>query len=213
MFTEKESTIMTPVQFSSFQIGRMLNVSRQAVNQWIDKGYIRSYRTPGGHRRVKREDLIGFLKTRNIPLPADLGGAEPTPGEVIFPSIMMLNEDPRYPGELYEALMGRLPAARVIRFNDGYDALVAIGASPPDLLVLDKTIPNIDGAEICRRLKENPLTQAVPIVLLATDDEECRGLKDLCAEEILSRQTPPAEVAARIEQLARAGMPRKDSDG
>jgi len=56
-------------QYSSFQIGRMLNVSRQAVNQWIDKGYMNSYRTPGGHRRVRKESLLDFLHERKIPVP------------------------------------------------------------------------------------------------------------------------------------------------
>ncbi len=201
----KEYIIMTYVQFSSFQIGKMLNVSRQAVNQWIDKGYIKSYRTPGGHRRVKRDDLINFLKTRNIPIPESLEvGAvgEPSPSAPLH--IMLLDADQDFLASLEQAIRGELPSTQISRFQDGYDALVAVGAHSPDLLVLDLDLPNIDGLEVCRRLKDNPLTSALPIIVLSRDPGSLGNrLSGFKVDQVMDKSTPLPELATGIARLTR----------
>lgn len=199
---------MTYVQFSSFQIGKMLNVSRQAVNQWIDKGYIKSYRTPGGHRRVKREDLLSFLTTRNIPVPEILANETDQASATFAPRIMLLDDDNDFLTLLQHAIMEKLPTAQIAGLNDGYDALVSIGASQPDLLVLDMRMPNIDGAEVCRRLKENPITSDLPIIVVTGHDtpEQHQELTSLNIDEILSKSTPLTELADRIADFVKDNL-------
>ncbi len=197
---------MSYVQFSSFQIGKMLDVSRQAVNQWIDKGYIKSYRTPGGHRRVKREDLLAFLKAREIPVPEILRAeAEGTPELGPSPRIMLVDDDNEFLALLQNAIIDKLPHAQVTRHNDGYDALMAIGANPPDLLMLDLRMPNINGLEVCRRLKENPLTQNLPImVVTGYESAEWReDLKGLKVDVVLSKSMPLLDLASAVADFVR----------
>jgi CheY-like chemotaxis protein len=57
-----------------------------------------------------------------------------------------------------------------VTFDNGYDALMAIGARKPDLLVLDLKMPGLNGTEIVRRLKENELTRIVPIIVISVYD-------------------------------------------
>ncbi|MCE5228102.1 response regulator [bacterium] len=199
---------MTYVQFSSFQIGKMLNVSRQAVNQWIDKGYIKSYRTPGGHRRVKREDLLSFLKTRNIPIPEALATETQEAPGTFAPRIMCLDDDNDFLTLMQHAIMAKLPTAQLTALNDGYDALVSIGASQPDLLVLDMRMPNIDGAEVCRRLKENPITSELPIIIVTGHDtpDQHEELAHLNVDEILSKSTPIDELAGQIADFVKDNL-------
>ena len=50
--------------------------------------------------------------------------------------------------------------------HDGADAIAAVTADPPDLLVIDLALPKIDGQEVARRLKADPATCRVPILLM-----------------------------------------------
>ena len=191
---------MSLEQLSSYQIGKMLHVSRQAVNQWIDKGYIPSYRTPGGHRRVRREDLILFLKERKIPIPEILQQTIMAEQGVTDFQVMLVDNDEDFLRLFRHAIEEKLPAAEIVAFNNGYDALVAIGRRKPNLLVLDVKMPKIDGTELCRRLNANPLTQNLPImVLTAHSSPHAReGLKSLQIVQIHTKSEPIARIADRI---------------
>lgn len=50
--------------------------------------------------------------------------------------------------------------------RDGNEALLAISADPPDIVVLDVMLPGKDGFEVCRAIKEDPLTSSIPVVML-----------------------------------------------
>jgi excisionase family DNA binding protein len=204
MFTE---------QFSSFQIGKLLHVSRQAINQWIDRGYMTSFRTPGGHRRVRRSDLIDFLMHRRIPLPPELeGGPTPAPER---PTIMIVDDEEDYLLVLAEAIAQCLPNARVRCQRNGLDALLAIGVERPDLLILDLCMPKIDGFEVCRRLKLNAHTRGLPIMIVTgyKTDELREPMRNLDVECIYSKAQPIQEISRRVAdffQPSRAQAPAGD---
>ncbi len=54
--------------------------------------------------------------------------------------------------------------------RDGVDAVLRIRRSPPDLVLVDAGLPGVDGVEVCRRLKADPETRAVPVVLLTAGE-------------------------------------------
>jgi excisionase family DNA binding protein len=199
---------MSSEQFSSFQIGKMLNVSRQAVNQWIDKGYILSYRTPGGHRRVRRADLMGFLRERNIPVPDILQKTLNNQVNEAQPRIMMIDDDEDFLVLMQQAILEQLPRAQVSLFSNAYDALVALGANPPDLLVLDLKMPNIDGLEVCRRLKSNQRTRALPILIVSAHEsmQYRQTLNELGVTEVYPKSMSVLEIANRISDAVRTGI-------
>ena len=75
----------------------------------------------------------------------------------------------------------------------GPEALARVRAVPPDLIVLDLMLPEMDGLEVCRRLRGDPATASLPIIMLtAKADEEDRivGL-ELGADEYLAKQFSP----------------------
>jgi len=79
-------------------------------------------------------------------------------------------------------------------------ALESIAASPPDLVLLDVRMPDLDGFEVCRRLKDDERTADIPVIFLtaldAADDEET-GL-DLGAADYIAKPFSPALVRARV---------------
>lgn len=93
----------------------------------------------------------------------------------------------------------------VIVSRSGRDALRLVRRQPPDLIVLDLEMPDMDGISVCRRLKEDPLTEDLPVVFLTahTDDEtEVRGLAAGAADFIAKPPRGPV-VLARIRNLVR----------
>ena len=61
--------------FTTHQIGKICGVTMQTVIDWEKQGKLTAYKTLGGHRRVKKEDLISFLKKNKFPIPDELANS------------------------------------------------------------------------------------------------------------------------------------------
>lgn len=97
---------------------------------------------------------------------------------------------------------------KVVLVENGKEAVDAVNASPPDLVILDVMMPVMDGLEACRRIKENPETNDIPVIFLSARDEtevKVNGLtlgandyiiKPFKAEELMAR----VDVALRLKQ-------------
>src|SRR5690348_15242645 len=91
------------------------------------------------------------------------------------------------------------------RAATGRDALQAIAAKLPDLLVLDLMLPHVDGLEICRLLRADSATSGLPIIMLtarAEESERIVGL-ELGADDYLAKPFSPGELVARVRALLR----------
>ncbi|PYR65113.1 MAG: hypothetical protein DMG20_15280, partial [Acidobacteria bacterium] len=62
----------TKTVYTTHDISRLLQVNPRSVINWIEQKLLPSYRTPGGHRRVRRDDLLAFLRKHQIPTPSSL---------------------------------------------------------------------------------------------------------------------------------------------
>src|SRR5690242_10413385 len=58
--------------FTTHEVSRLLHVNPRSVINWIEQNLLPSYRTPGGHRRIRRDDLLAFLRKHQIPTPSSL---------------------------------------------------------------------------------------------------------------------------------------------
>ena len=87
----------------------------------------------------------------------------------------------------------------------GRDALKAIAADPPHVVILDLMLPYVDGLEICRTVRSNSATAALPIIMLtarAEESERIVGL-ELGADDYLAKPFSPGELVARVRALLR----------
>jgi putative two-component system response regulator len=88
---------------------------------------------------------------------------------------------------------------------DGEQALAAVAVERPDLVLLDILMPKVDGYEVCRRLKSDPATRLIPVVLvtgLTEADSRIRGLH-AGADDFTSKPFVVPEMRARIASLLR----------
>ncbi|MFN8066463.1 MAG: response regulator transcription factor [Vicinamibacterales bacterium] len=87
----------------------------------------------------------------------------------------------------------------------GRDALTLVQANPPDLLVLDLMLPQVSGLDICRSVRADEKTAAIPIIMVtarAEESDRIAGL-DLGADDYLPKPFSPHELVARVRALLR----------
>ncbi len=103
----------------------------------------------------------------------------------------------------------------VVAAEDGESGLRAAAAAPPDAVLLDVMMPGIDGLEVCRRLRSDPRTARLPVLLLTAKAEEADrvvGL-ELGADDYVVKPFSPRELVARVKALLRrAAGPAGDGD-
>ena len=93
----------------------------------------------------------------------------------------------------------------VVGVTSGEDALQAASTELPDLVLLDLMLPGVDGLEVCRRLKRDPNTQGLPIVMLTAKGEEAdivTGL-ELGADDYIPKPFSPRVLIARLRAVLR----------
>jgi two-component system, OmpR family, alkaline phosphatase synthesis response regulator PhoP len=103
---------------------------------------------------------------------------------------------------------------RVTAVGSGEEALVATRTGAPDLVVLDLMLPGVDGLDVCRRLKGDAKTRAIPIVMLTakgTEADVVAGL-ELGASDYVTKPFSPRVLAARVRAVLRRGAEVADAD-
>ena len=106
-----------------------------------------------------------------------------------------------------ELLRARLEAwgYTVDAAHDGNEALAAVEASPPDLILLDVMMPSVDGNEVARRVKHNPALPFIPIIMqtaLDSTESKVEGL-EAGADDYITKPIEFAELKARVRSMLR----------
>lgn len=97
----------------------------------------------------------------------------------------------------------------VSRAENGEEALLLVAEDMPDIIVLDWMMPNLSGIEVCRRLKINPETRAIPVIMLSARSEEIdrvRGL-ETGADDYVVKPYSVIELMARVRSQLRRVRP------
>src|SRR4030095_7053288 len=101
--------------YTTHDISRLLHVNPRSVINWIEQNLLASYRTPGGHRRIGREDLLAFLRKHQIPIPAALVEGKFT---------VLIVEDDDEIAALLKSFFDRTGGYDAVSASDGITALI-----------------------------------------------------------------------------------------
>lgn len=151
-------TIAIDRQFTTFEAAKICRVFPTTVINWANKGMLKASTTPGGHRRIAAADLVDFMERFGMVVPEDL---------TVRPKRILVVEDDAAFLDLLKRSLEVLPCVEVITQSDGFKALISVGQNPPDLLVLDINIPEVDGIKVCQVLKSGELTKFVKVVAIS----------------------------------------------
>ena len=117
--------------------------------------------------------------------------------------ILVVEDDP----DIAELIVRYLEKAEFVvdRVANGRAALDAVVARLPDLVVLDLMLPQMAGLEVCQRLRSEPRTSAIPVIMLTARGEESDRIVglELGADDYVAKPFSPGELVARVRALLR----------
>ena len=118
-----------------------------------------------------------------------------------MPTILLAEDEPQT-AQLIEFKLKQV-GFTVVHAPDGEKALALVGTVKPALIILDGLMPVYDGFEVLRRLKEDPHTRHIPVIMLtarARDKDVVTGL-ELGAADYMVKPFSPSELVARVRKV------------
>jgi excisionase family DNA binding protein len=184
--------------YTTFEAARLLGVSLPTVVNWIKGRRLKAHRTPGGHRRIAREDLAAFMLRHGMPMPGELSGAAPARRKAL-----VIAE----PGPVREGTVRQLAAAgfAVEQASPGFAAGATAARFEPDVLVVFASGP--DGGESIRGVRSDRELASVPVVALG----KAEWAPDLAVAGCAATVAAPLRAGAladAVEGALRAAAPR-----
>jgi excisionase family DNA binding protein len=143
---------------TTWEAARYCAVSPYTIRRWVLAGRLRAYSTPGGHRRIRRQDLDEFLKAHGMPLPEDF-----REGKRLI--LLLVPEVLAGLASLIEAFS---PDLQVRLCHQPFSAGFALAVQPPDLMLVDVDEPRWGGIEPCQVARDGAASSRVRVAALAS---------------------------------------------
>lgn len=183
--------------FTTFEAAKLCHVSPLSIINWVNAGRLSAFRTPGGHRRIRRDDLIRFMRETGLPIPDEL---QPGSGR---PKILIVDDEPGIREVLAEHLGHHDTPYEVLTAADGFEAGRLMATFRPDIVLLDLRMPGLDGFQVCRAIKADPETSGTTVIAMTgyySMETEARVL-ECGAIRCLAKPIEPAILSSYIDSV------------
>jgi excisionase family DNA binding protein len=181
---------------TSSEIAKYCNVTRQAVSKWVKDGKLKAYKTPGGRYRIMKRDFIDFLKQHNLPLVRQLIGNK-------YIDIVIVDDESQIRETIVEAVKQISNSFMIFEATDGVEGLLKIGEVIPDLVIADLRMPYVDGVEMCRKIRENPLFAKTKILIISgyLEDYDIDQLDNIGVDGVISKPFRITDLQDRVARV------------
>ncbi len=157
--------------YTTGEAAKICKVSQQTIIRCFDTGQLKGFRVPGSRfRRIPREQLFIFMRENNIPTDAL---------ESPLRKVLLVDDDVDIV-TLIQDMLERDGRFEVRAVNNGFDAGMMVKEYHPELIVLDVMLPDINGKEVCQRVRNDKTMDNVRIICISGMVEENR-INDLLA--------------------------------
>ena len=177
--------------FTTGEAAKICKVSQQTIIRCFDNGQLKGFRVPGSRfRRIPREALYRFMKDNGIPTDALESGKR---------KVLLVDDDAELV-ELMTKVLEEDGRFEVRIASNGFDAGMMVKEYRPDLIVLDVMLPDINGKEVCQRVRSDNTMDDVKIICISgmVESDKIEDLKLSGANDFLQK---PFEVETLIERL------------
>lgn len=148
---------MNEFSCSTREAAAALGICVRTVQLWVEKGRLRAWKTPGGHRRILRESVNEQLRERE----RSLGGAVENRFDVLI-----VEDDPLQRQALESKLQGIAAQINIRSATNGIEGLIRIGERHPQVLITDLMMPGLDGFHLLNTLVSVPLARSMQIIVM-----------------------------------------------
>jgi excisionase family DNA binding protein len=177
--------------FTTGEAAKICKVSQQTIIRCFDSGGLKGFRVPGSRfRRIPREHLYAFMKENNIPTDALESGKR---------KVLVVDDD-RDLVELLVDVLERDGRFETRAVNNGFEAGMTVKDYRPDLIILDVMLPDINGKDVCLRVRNDKSLEAVKIICVSgmVEEDKIEELRRAGANEFLAK---PFETERLIERI------------
>jgi two-component system OmpR family response regulator len=193
--------------FSALEVANLCGVVNQTAINWIRNGYLKAFTTPGGQYRIYAEDLVGFLDSRGMRIPA--GIEERFKDDVDWGAVLVVDDDAELNDMLKRCFVRKLTNVIVHQAFDGFDAGRLLAEMRPGFVVLDINLPGVDGHALCRKIKGDP-GFGKPFIIAMTGldrSEEAQSILAEGADAFFAKPLDFDAVAATIMKFSTLEVP------
>jgi excisionase family DNA binding protein len=179
--------------FTTGEAAKICKVSQQTIIRCFDSGQLKGFRVPGSRfRRIPRDVLYKFMKDNGIPTDALESGKR---------KALIVDDDAELVELISDALLvdGRFELRTA---DNGFDAGMMVKEYHPDILVLDVMLPDINGKEVCQRVRNDSSMDDVRIICISgmVEQDKIQDLKDAGADHFVQK---PFETDYLVERICR----------
>jgi excisionase family DNA binding protein len=172
------------------QAAKYLGVAQSTIRKWSDQGRVPAFYTPGGHRRYRRPDLDNFLN-RSGP-----GGSSQQ-----GPLVLIVDDDQRV--REYVRVNLEMEGYVVREAGSADEGLGVLEEVSPDLILLDVMMPEVDGWEMLRRVRERHGVGAIPVVMFSgkVNEQSAAEASARGAQGFVGKPFDPQQLIEHAKQL------------
>jgi two-component system, OmpR family, response regulator len=170
----------TKTVFTTGEAAKICKVSQQTIIRCFDNGSLKGFRVPGSKfRRIPREQLFAFMRDNGIPTDALESGKR---------KVLIVDDDEELV-ELLSDVFDKEGRFDVRTANNGFDAGMLVREFRPDLVVLDVMLPDINGKEVCQRIRSDDTLEAVKIICISgmVEQDKIAELKEAGANDFMHK--------------------------
>jgi two-component system, OmpR family, response regulator len=184
----------TKTVFTTGEAAKICKVSQQTIIRCFDSGQLKGFRVPGSRfRRIPRDQLYVFMRDNGIPTDALESGKR---------KVLIVDDDEELV-ELISDVLERDGRFEIRSVNNGFDAGMMVKEYRPDIIVLDVMLPDINGKEVCQRVRSDKSMSDVKIICISGMVEEDRvgELKVAGADDFMHKPFEIERLVVRMCQL------------
>jgi excisionase family DNA binding protein len=184
---KKKAELIEKDIFTTYDAARICNANIASIKNWIAKGLLKAFRTPGGHYRIKRRDLQLFIQKYNMPNPFS---------DRFEKKVYLLDPEP----EFLKKVAGALEDHVVSQYTDPIEAALCIGLDRPDLLVLEVELGAVNGEAFIDMIFNNPETKNIRIIVHTSLDDQVTimRLRKKGVADIISKDASVKDLKAQL---------------
>lgn len=190
----------TKTVFTTGEAARICKVSQQTIIRCFDNGTLKGFRVPGSRfRRIPRDQLLSFMRDNGIPTDALENGKK---------KLLIVDDDVDLVELMVEAF-DRDGRFEIRTANNGFDAGMQVKEFRPDMVVLDVMLPDINGKEVCQRVRSDPSLDSVRIICISGMVEAVRvaELKTAGANDFMQKPFATERLVDRVCDLLEIDRP------
>jgi excisionase family DNA binding protein len=166
--------------FTTGEAAKICKVSQQTIIRCFDNGTLKGFRVPGSRfRRIPRDQLYAFMKDNGIPTDALESSKR---------KLLVVDDDEDLV-ELMVDVFDRDGRFEIKTANNGFDAGMLVREFRPDLVILDIMLPDINGKEVCQRIRSDPNLESVKIICISgmVEADRIAELKAAGADDFIGK--------------------------